>query len=58
MDQESGSVFDPLAMFPVTAAGCYFADIDFGIEIGGEGLAVIAGNLQSIMSRTLTSSSS
>jgi len=34
--------YDPLAVFIVATFLCYLADIDFGIEIGGESHAVIA----------------
>ncbi len=34
--------FDKFAVFPVSARGCDLADVDFGIEIGGKGVAVIA----------------
>ena len=33
--------FDPVAVFPVAAFGGN-ADVDFGVEIGSEGIAVIA----------------
>ena len=33
----------PFAAFPVTAAGGHFADVDLGVEVGGEGLAVVTG---------------
>ena len=33
----------PLAVLPVAAALGDFADVDFGVEVGGEGLAVVAG---------------
>ena len=35
--------FNPLAVFPVFAALGDFADIDFGIEVGGESFAMVAG---------------
>ena len=35
--------FVPLAVFPVFAALGDFADVDFGVEVGGESLAVVAG---------------
>lgn len=38
-----GFGFDPLAVFPVTAFGGDFADIDFGVEVCGEGVAVVTG---------------
>jgi len=35
--------FAPLAVLPVAALGGHFADVDLRVEIGGEGLAVVAG---------------
>ena len=37
-----GWSFDKLIVLPVTARGGDFADVDFWVEVGGEGLAVIA----------------
>ena len=34
---------DPFAVFVITSFLRYFADIDFGVEIGGEGHAVVSG---------------
>ena len=34
---------DPLAVFVVTAVLGDFADVDFGVEVGGEGFAMVAG---------------
>ena len=34
--------FNPITIFPVAAIGCYFADIDFRIEIGSKGQTVVA----------------
>ena len=34
---------DPFTVLVVAAAGGDFADVDFGVEVGGEGLAVIPG---------------
>ncbi|MMZ61562.1 hypothetical protein D1872_237190 [compost metagenome] len=33
----------PLSVFPVAPLGTHFAQIDFGIEVGGERVTVIAG---------------
>ncbi len=33
----------PLAILPVTAVLCDFADVDFRVEVGGESLAVVSG---------------
>ena len=38
-----GRGFNKFAIFPVTAGSCDFADVDFGIEVGGKGIAVITG---------------
>src|SRR5690606_17929792 len=35
--------FMPLSIFPIATLGCYFTDIDLGIEVGREGFAVITG---------------
>jgi hypothetical protein len=40
--QLQGFGFNPLAVFPVTAVGGDFAQVDLGIKIGGKGFAVIA----------------
>ena len=34
---------DPLAVLPVSALGGHFTDVDFGIEVGGKRLSVVAG---------------
>ncbi len=33
----------PLAVLPVESLLCDFADVDLGVEVGGEGLVVVAG---------------
>ena len=38
-----GFSFHPLAVFPVKAFLCDFANVDFGVEIRGESLVVVAG---------------
>ncbi len=35
--------FYPLAVFPVAAVGCYFPDVDFGIEVCSERIAMVTG---------------
>lgn len=37
-----GGGFSEGAVFPVAAGGSHFPDVDFRVEVGGEGLAVIA----------------
>jgi hypothetical protein len=41
--QFQGLGLDPLAVFPVAAVGGDFAEVDLGVEVGGEGFAVVAG---------------
>ena len=35
--------FNPTSVFPVKTFLSYFANVDFGIEVGGESLVVVAG---------------
>ena len=37
-----GFGFYPMAIFPIAAIGADFADVDFRIKIGGEGIAMVA----------------
>ena len=34
---------NPFAVFPIESLLCDFADVDFGVEVSGEGFVVVAG---------------